>query len=157
MISGVGVSPCGPPGHEEADVADWLDERYAEQAPFRERQSEHWNVFRMGSEDPRHERRAPYRPGGSQARKMRHTSQRERRAMAAEDGPAECIRSLNQEWCHLEQIESCLRAFKIHKRGVQWKQGVGIYMMLCTSLLHTTTPIHCTPLPLHPTVMNSRY
>ena len=39
---------------------------------------------------------------------------------------------------------------KIHRRGVQWKQGVVIYMMLYTSLSYNTTPIHCTPLPLHP-------
>ena len=39
---------------------------------------------------------------------------------------------------------------KIHQRGVQWKQGVVIYMMLCTSLLSNSTPIHCTPLRLHP-------
>ena len=41
-------------------------------------------------------------------------------------------------------------AIKIYQRGVQWKQGVVIYMLLYTSLLCTTTPIHCTPLPLHP-------
>ena len=40
---------------------------------------------------------------------------------------------------------------KIHQRGVQWKQGVVIYMLLYTSLLYNTTPIHaprshCTPL-----------
>ena len=44
---------------------------------------------------------------------------------------------------------------KIHQRGVQWKQGVVMYMMLCTSLLYDTTPIHCTPLPLHPPLMNT--
>ena len=44
----------------------------------------------------------------------------------------------------------CFFSLKIHQRGVQWKQGVGIYMMLYTSLLYNTTPIHCTPLPLHP-------
>ena len=44
----------------------------------------------------------------------------------------------------------CWHTFKIHQRGVQWKQGVVIYMMLYTSLLYDTTPIHCTPLPLHP-------
>ena len=38
----------------------------------------------------------------------------------------------------------------IPQRGVQWKQGVVIYMMLCISLSYDTTPIHCTPLPLHP-------
>ena len=35
-------------------------------------------------------------------------------------------------------------------KGVQWKQGVVIHMTLYTSLLHNTTPIHCTPDPLHP-------
>ena len=44
---------------------------------------------------------------------------------------------------------------KIHQRGVQWKQGVVIHMMLYTSLLYITTQIHCTPLPLHPPVMNT--
>ena len=29
-----------------------------------------------------------------------------------------------------------------------------LYMMLCTSLLYNTTPIHCTPLPLHPPLRN---
>ena len=46
--------------------------------------------------------------------------------------------------------------FYIPQRGVQWKQGVAIYMMLYTSLLYNTTPIHCTPLPLHPPVMNTQ-
>ena len=40
--------------------------------------------------------------------------------------------------------------FYIPQRGVQWKQGVVIYMTLYTSLLYNTTPIHCTPDPLHP-------
>ena len=44
---------------------------------------------------------------------------------------------------------------KIQQRGAQWKQGVVIYMMLYTSLLCNTTPIHCTRLPLHPPVMNT--
>ena len=43
----------------------------------------------------------------------------------------------------------------IPQREVQWKQGVVIYTMLYTSLLYDTTPIHCTPLPLHPPVMNT--
>ena len=43
-----------------------------------------------------------------------------------------------------------LLLFYIPQRGVQWKQGVVIYMTLCTSLLYSTTPIHCTPHPLHP-------
>ena len=38
----------------------------------------------------------------------------------------------------------------IPQRGVQWKQGVVICMTLYTSLLYNTTPIHCTPDPLHP-------
>ena len=44
---------------------------------------------------------------------------------------------------------------KIHQRGVQWKQGVVIHMMLCTTLLCNATPIRCTPLRLHPPVMNT--
>ena len=49
-----------------------------------------------------------------------------------------------------------LETLKIHQRGVQWKQGVVIYMMLYTSLLYHAPPIHCTPLPLHPPVMNTQ-
>ena len=49
-----------------------------------------------------------------------------------------------------------LQSLKIHQRGVQWKQGVVIYMVLYTSWLYTTTPIHCTPLPLHPPMMNTQ-
>ena len=45
---------------------------------------------------------------------------------------------------------------EIHQRGVQRKQGVVICMLLCTSLLYDTTPIHCTPLPPHPPVMNTQ-
>ena len=45
---------------------------------------------------------------------------------------------------------------KIRQRGVQWKQGVVMRMLLCTSLLYNTTPIHCTPLPLHPPLMNTQ-
>ena len=44
-------------------------------------------------------------------------------------------------------------AVKTHQRGVQWKQGVVICMMSYASLLCNTTPIHCTPLPLHPLCM----
>ena len=36
------------------------------------------------------------------------------------------------------------------KGGVQWKQGVVFCTVLPTSLLYNTTPIHCTPHPLHP-------
>ena len=39
---------------------------------------------------------------------------------------------------------------KIHQRGVQWKQGVVIYVMLYTVVLHDTTQIHCTPPPTAP-------
>ena len=39
-------------------------------------------------------------------------------------------------------------------KGVQWKQGVVMYMIYA-GLLYNTTPIHCTPLPLHPPVMNT--
>ena len=45
---------------------------------------------------------------------------------------------------------------KIHQRGVQWKQGVVMYMMLYTGSLHNTTFIQFTPIPLHPPVMNTR-
>ena len=38
----------------------------------------------------------------------------------------------------------------ILQRGLQWKQGVMKYMMLYTSLLYSTTPIHCTPPPTAP-------
>ena len=43
------------------------------------------------------------------------------------------------------------------KGGVQWKQGVVFCMMLHTILLYCTTPIHCTPLRLHPPLMNTQY
>ena len=39
---------------------------------------------------------------------------------------------------------------KSYQRGVQWKQGVVICMLLYTTLLDNSTPIHCAPLPLHP-------
>ena len=42
------------------------------------------------------------------------------------------------------------------KGGVQWKQGVVTCMTLYTSLLYSTTPSHCTPLPLHPPVINTQ-
>ena len=41
------------------------------------------------------------------------------------------------------------------QRGAQRRQGVVSCMVLCTILLCNTTPIHCTPLPLHPPVMNT--
>ena len=49
-----------------------------------------------------------------------------------------------------------VRQLKIHQRGVQWKQGVVFYMMLYTSLSYSTTPIHFTPLPLHPPGMSTQ-
>ena len=45
-------------------------------------------------------------------------------------------------------------ALYIPQRGVQWKQGVVIYMTLYASLLYNTTPIHCTPDPLHPPLLS---
>ena len=44
----------------------------------------------------------------------------------------------------------------IPQRGVQWKQGVVICMTLYTSLSYDVTPIHCTPLRLHPPLMNTQ-
>ena len=38
----------------------------------------------------------------------------------------------------------------ILQRGVQWKQGVLICMVLYVILLYNTTPIHCTPPPTAP-------
>ena len=43
----------------------------------------------------------------------------------------------------------------IPQRGVQWKRGVVIAMRSYASAQYDTTPIHCTPLPLHPPVMNT--
>ena len=37
---------------------------------------------------------------------------------------------------------------------MQWKQGVVVHIISQAVLLYNTTPIHCTPLPLHPPVMN---
>ena len=39
---------------------------------------------------------------------------------------------------------------------MQWKQGAVICTVSYTSLLYDTTPIHCTPLPLHPPLMNTQ-
>ena len=44
-----------------------------------------------------------------------------------------------EQVCHV----TCL---KIHQGGVQWKQGAVVYIILYTSLLCNTTPIHGTPL-----------
>ena len=49
-----------------------------------------------------------------------------------------------------------IRRSTFRKGGVQWKQGVVIYMTLYTSLLYSTTPIHCTPLRLHPPLVNTQ-
>ena len=45
---------------------------------------------------------------------------------------------------------------KIHRRGVQWKQDVVVYIRFQAVLLYITTPIHCTPLRLHPPLMNTQ-
>ena len=56
----------------------------------------------------------------------------------------------------LQQLRYDAVQVEILQRGVQWKQGVVICMTLYTSLLHNTTPIHCTPLRLHPPLMNTQ-
>ena len=56
-----------------------------------------------------------------------------------------CLAHSGQEIAHRSS-----QRFYIPQRGVQWKQGVVIDMTLYTSLLYKTTPIHCTPYPLHP-------
>ena len=48
-----------------------------------------------------------------------------------------------------------LRHASRYQRGVQWKQGLVVYIISWAVLLYNTTPIHCTPLPLHPPVMNT--
>ena len=113
----------GLKGREEADVGDSLDTRYAEQAPFRERQLKHWNMFRMNLEDPmifekkaraarQRERRAMAAEDKGTARKDRAAArQSERRAMAAEDSGTELTRSLNEEWFLLEQVKLCLQTW----------------------------------------------
>ena len=96
----------GLKGREEADVGDWLDTLYAEQAPFRERQLEQWNTLRMNLEDPMNfEKNARERRAAAR--------QRERRAMAAEDKDTELTRSLNQEWWLLERIKLCLQTWQL--------------------------------------------
>ena len=52
-------------------------------------------------------------------------------------------------------VEASARLY-ILQRGVQWKQDVVIRMLLYTILLYNTSPIHCTPLPLHPPLMNTQ-
>ena len=64
------------------------------------------------------------------------------------------LRSVPEPALRLEPAPSEL--LKIYQRGVQWKQGVVVYMMLYTTLLYNTTPIHCTPLRLHPPLMNTQ-
>ena len=54
----------------------------------------------------------------------------------------DCARRLFRSRFHVELY--------ILQRGVQWKQGVVVYIILYTMLLYNTTPIHCTPFPLHP-------
>ena len=92
-------------GPDGADLEGWLDKKYAERAAFRERQLEKWNIFHMKLEDPKH---------GYESRNMKlfFHRQRERQAMAAEDGGAERTRSLNQEWHLLERIRVCLQKWR---------------------------------------------
>ena len=54
------------------------------------------------------------------------------------------------------EVSGPLPLLHIQQRGVQWKQGVVIYMKLSTSLYYDTTPIHCTPLRLHPPLINTQ-
>ena len=71
--------------------------------------------------------------------------------------------SLNKDFSSLSHPSAFSKHIVVHRRtkhvgpivyilqrGVQWKQGVVICVVLYTILLHNTTPIHCTPLPLHP-------
>ena len=97
----------GLKGREEADAGDWLDTHHAEQAPFRERQLEHWNTFHMSMslEDPMNFEKARKRRAAAR--------QRERRAMAAEDKDAELTRSWNEEWLLLERIKLCLQTWRL--------------------------------------------
>ena len=53
--------------------------------------------------------------------------------------------------------QACPPYLYILQMGVQWNQGVVIYMTLYTSLLYSTTPIHCTPDPLHPPLQSIHY
>ena len=68
---------------------------------------------------------------------------RKRATSVPAEGPAYGLDSARR-------CEFPLRASTFCKGGVQWKQGVVNYMMLYTILLCNITPIHCTPLPLHP-------
>ena len=66
--------------------------------------------------------------------------------------------SLLDCWWGRHRGMACFRALHIAqghistfcKGGLQWKQGVVICMVLYTSLLYNTTPIHCTPPPTAP-------
>ena len=62
-----------------------------------------------------------------------------------------------QAHCRASQSGSAARLASslVSAKEVQWKQGVVIYEMLYTNSLYNTTPIHCTPLPLHTPVMNT--
>ena len=67
--------------------------------------------------------------------------------------------SLGFGLCHLFAASLPPTASSVFSRfingGVQWKQGVVVHIILQAVLLCNTTPIHCTPLPLHPPVMNA--
>ena len=45
-----------------------------------------------------------------------------------------------------QSIADLCFSVEIKQRGVQWKQGVVVYITLLAVLLYNTTPIHCTPL-----------
>ena len=60
------------------------------------------------------------------------------------------------DWSECERNELSRSYSRFIKGGAQLKQGVVIYKMFYTSLLYITTPIHCTPLPLHPPVTNTQ-
>ena len=77
------------------------------------------------------------------------------RALAGVLSAANCSegRRLPNIWVLPLQVFCLLSRFI--KGGVQRKQGVVIYMVLYIVLLYNTTPIHCTPLRLHPPLMNT--
>ena len=70
--------------------------------------------------------------------------------LAREAAPL-CRRRVGAEVCRHRS-----RFIKIHENGVQWKQGVVVYIILQAVLLYDTTPTHCTPLRLHPPLMNTQ-
>ena len=71
-------------------------------------------------------------------------------AEATQAVPCRAIRGTSSDSRQQHHNQQYPPPLYILQRGVQWKQGVVIYMTLCTSLLCNTTPILCTPDPLHP-------